>query len=410
MTKPVLRHRVRADYNENHDEQGRFAVSSSSSGASGYAYRKGVPFNSREAAKSHAREASKSAPKDHFHVRKDEKIIHAYHKGQEVDPVTHGPLKSAHGVKAATREGAAKAGAAVRALQAKGGQRAGTAKAAEHEALRQSILKQQAARVAPDVKSSESLAGAKMRDADRKDYDKSIHTNAQGQELITGPKFAVTQLTAGGSHFVVKEGGSHPMAGPFKERAAASVDAETKNKERAAKIDKHMGTTATASKIGEGMARAEAAKALANRSSAESSVVSRQERSFDKKSSEAKAEQLGMSVEDYKKAESAFDRLSARPNTPRTLSARHLAPKGEPTRAEREAAYAKRSTELAEKRAADRRAIDHTPFDISKDKVSYREKLGQTAERQRLTDQFNETKQNHTGGGSLKAYLAKHMK
>ncbi len=340
--------KVRMDYNENHDEKGRFSVSS----GSGASYKtETMPFGDKGAAKAYAKRASNADKNKTFDVRDhmstgSSKVHHSYYQGKEItagakgnpgvsgQPSKIGSLSDIgrRGDKPATREGAAKAGAAVRALQAKTAADAkykvvtnshtglhGVFTANGHSPLSEhkdkAVAEKRAAElgraydrnmkpnVAPDVKSSESPAGAKMR-GELPHSHPEIEAGKIGWAATHQHSFNEENHASGPAHGYTEE---HPFTGQY--------------------------SGAVKSKLAQANDKAAAAHAL-----------------------------------------------SVRKSGPRSANARHLAPKGEPTRAEREAAYAKRS------------------------------EGARVAEIQRHTDNFNEMKQNHTGGGSLKAYLAKHMK
>lgn len=123
--KPVLRHRVRADYNENHDEQGRFSTSDSSGGGH-------QAHATLGAAKTHAKTQSKvSGGMYHVHAHDAKGVkthVATYERGREV-PFNGNRLSNTVAPKGyfkisdktGTREGVKAAGQAVRAsLQGKG--------------------------------------------------------------------------------------------------------------------------------------------------------------------------------------------------------------------------------------------------------------------------------------------------
>ncbi len=332
--------KIRMDYNENHDEQGRFAVSSAGSSS---ALVEGGSHHTKEAASAHAQK--NSTKHNGLHTVYDnhaKTYVASFRAGKEV-PLKNvsktGERMSAHGVKAATREGAAKAGEAVRELQAK------TAEKGMTDAQWAAYQKSGATAMNAAMKGS----GFTFSPVEGKTVSTSAvgsYTKTQGgvyRKVDDNPfPFEATHYNGQTSNHLTEKDARAALGRSNKEAAergraagpGVAMRAEAGDKDAQAAMKEYHANAAAENKM---MAKAFATKGLETN----------------------KVKSLG---------------ISTLKSGPRSASARHLAPKGEPTRAEREAIYAKR------------------------------------ADIERHTNNFNEMKQNHTGGGTLKAYLAKHMK
>ncbi len=339
--------KVRMDYNENHDEKGRFSVTGSDSGAGTKGSVSGTHHATLSEAKSQAKTTSRMYGTSTFHVRDNAKngnVVAQFHQGLEERVGTARPTKQAAGVN--MQEHMHGSQVHTHDVQGPHGHHVGQYFGAGSNQVKDDMH--------PDFakKSSPMPRAGSLSDIGRKGDKPATREGAAKAGAV------VRELQAKNAAAQKGAKGTGLKAQHYPDLSTATTESLLKTK---ADFAKNAADTKNVSQLNRNTFALqgrhiddELAKRAAERGRAAGPGVAMRAEAGDKDAQAAMKEYHANAAAENKMMAKAFAKgletnkvkslgISTLKSGPRSASARHLAPKGEPTRAEREAAYAKRS-------------------------------------------------------------------